>query len=238
MTGLRVVASPRKLRFGRREMPGRSSAFPEEGIAAGDSTPSQNDTPGKGQVRMRIDDTTPLRTRDGVTLTSRRLVAGDIAALKRFYDDLTPRSRAFFLAHGLDRATLRKVTDRSEAGDDLVLGLFEDTRMVGYFFLWYFNNPVPLLGIGLSDAFHGRGLGKQMLQLLISEAAEHGCEGVELTTQMDNDRAFALYKAVGFEHYGDVENLQGDGTVERERAMFYRIAPDATPGDPPHAPPV
>lgn len=187
---------------------------------------------------MRMDDTSELVTRDGRKLQARRLAAEDSGTLKCFYDELTPQSRGFFLAHGLDNATLQKVMERSEKGEDLVLGLFDGTRMVGYFFLWYFNARVPLLGIGLLDAFHGHGLGRQMMELLIEEAKKHGSEGIELTTQMDNDRAFALYRKVGFKHYGEIENLQGDGTVEKERAMFYGITPGAKPGETPHAPPV
>ena len=187
---------------------------------------------------MRLEDRTELVTRSGRKLQARRLAIGDSGALKRFYGELTPQSTKFFLAHGLDDVTLQKVMRRSATGEDLVLGLFDGARMVGYFFLWYFNAPVPLLGIGLVDAFHGQGLGRQMMELLIAEATEHGSAGIELTTQMDNDRAFALYQAVGFRHYGNVENLQGDGTLETERAMFYGIAPGAEPMDTPHAPPV
>lgn len=177
-------------------------------------------------------------TRDGCSLTVRRLQSGDEAALSRFYAELSPASRGMFMAHALDNDTLAKVTARSEAGDDLVLGLFDGQRMVGYFFLWYYRERVPLLGIGMLDEYQGRGLGRQMMELLIAAARENGNEGIELTTQQENDRAFALYRKVGFEYYGDVENLQGEGKIVVERAMFYCIKSGALPMDKPHAPPV
>ena len=187
---------------------------------------------------MQLGETMDLTARDSETFMARRLAEGDINALRQFYDQLSPRSRRFFLAHGLDNATLRKVMKRSEAEEDLVLGLFAGERLIGYFFLWYFGERVPLLGVGLLDAFQGRGLGRAMIELLIAESREQGKEGVELTTQMDNARAFALYRKLGFRHYADVANLQGDGSVETERAMFYEIMPGARPLDTPHAPPV
>ena len=187
---------------------------------------------------MDLEETVQLKTRGGTTLTARRLTLSDAKGLQQFYADLSGQSRDFFLAHGLDDATVRKALTRSEDGEDLVLGLFDGDRQVGYFFLWYFQRPVPLLGIGMLDELHGQGLGRQMMELLIDEARRNGNRGIELTTQMDNERAFALYQKVGFEYYKDVENLQGDGTLEVERAMFFPIAPDAEPGETPHAPPI
>ena len=63
-------------------------------------------------------------------------------------------------------------------------------------------------------------------------------DGIELTTVLDNNRAFALYQKVGFKYVGDVENVQGEGQVVIERAMFYAINPDAKPTGEPHRPPV
>jgi hypothetical protein len=55
---------------------------------------------------------------------------------------------------------------------------------------------------------------------------------------LDNDRAYALYCQVGFEHFKDVENLQGNGQWVIERAMICRLRPGAAPMEEPHRPPV
>jgi ribosomal protein S18 acetylase RimI-like enzyme len=171
-------------------------------------------------------------------LLVRRLAEGDREALQAFNRELSDESRRLFLPHAYDDATVAKALTRSEAGDDLLLGLFAGARQVGYFFLWYFTRPVPLLGIGLVDDFQGRGLGRPMMELLLDAARESGRDGVELTTCLDNERAFALYQRVGFEYYADVKNLQGGGIWVTERAMFYRIKPGAQPMTEPHQPPV
>ena len=187
---------------------------------------------------MPDSETRILETRDGVALTSRRLTRRDATALASFNTALSPASRRWFLPHPYDAATLAKALRRAEDGDDLLLGLFDAECMVGYFFLWYATRRVPLLGIGLADAFQGRGLGRQMMRLLIDTAESLGCEAIELTTMMDNDRAYALYERMGFTHIADVRNLQGDGQWVVERAMIYRLKPDALPMDEPHQPPV
>ena len=177
-------------------------------------------------------------TRDGAPLVARRLNRGDRAALQDFFCGLSAKSLRWFQAHALDDETVTKALIRSENGEDLTLGLFEGTRIKGYFFLWYFRERTPLLGIGLADGFQGRGLGRKLTTFLIEIARKNGAAGIELTTMQDNDRAFALYERVGFKFYKDVENLQGDGNIVIERAMFYPIEPDAKPMEKAHEPPV
>jgi len=179
-----------------------------------------------------------LTTRDGQILTVRRLTPDDAAKLQQFNDDLSDTTRGKFLPHAYDDPTVAQALARNAADQDLLLGLFDGGRMVGYFFLWYFDRPTPLLGIGLLDAFQGSGLGKSMMQVLIDAARATDREGVELTTLPENDRAFALYQAVGFTYRGDVENVVGDGSVVTERAMFYEIKPGARGFEGEHAPPV
>lgn len=176
--------------------------------------------------------------RDQRSLPVRRLTSADAHALRRFNDSLSPASRRSFLPHAYDPATVARALGRAESGEDLILGVFDGQCLVGYFFLWYFRQRVPLLGIGLLDDYQDQGLGRQMMSILLDHARQAGCDGVELTTMLDNDRAFALYQKMGFHYLGDVENIQGDGQVVVERAMFHPIVPGARPMDGPHRPPV
>jgi len=187
---------------------------------------------------MKLSDTTQITATDGATLKVRRLSSSDAEALRTFDEGLSEESRRRFLPHLYDDETVHKVLARSEAGDDLTLGAFDGTRMVGYFFLWYFGERVPLLGIGMLDEFQHRGLGRKMMGILIEQAKANGSEGIELTTMQDNDNAFALYQKVGFRYLKDVENVVGDGRIVIERALFYEIKPGAEPMSGPHRPPV
>lgn len=179
-----------------------------------------------------------LTARSGRRLQMRRLNASDGLVLQQFNASLSARSRQLFLPHSYDDETVARLLERSEKGEDLLLGLFDGPTMVGYFFLWYFTERVPLLGIGLHDAFQGEGLGGQILEYLVRQAKSNGCEAIELTTLPNNNRAFALYRKTGFRYVGDVENINGSGERIIERAMFYEIIPGAHPFDREHCCPV
>jgi ribosomal protein S18 acetylase RimI-like enzyme len=158
-------------------------------------------------------------------------------ALQRFFAGLSPATRAVFLPHATDAATLIRVVERDRLGLDRAYVLAVDGEVAGYFFLWEFNQPVPLLGLGLADAWQGQGLGGRMLERLIVDARGAGRVGVELTTVPGNLRAFELYRRAGFVHLGDVENLAGDGRVVREHRMFLPLQPGAQPPERHFGPP-
>ena len=98
---------------------------------------------------MKLNEVVELVTRQGETLQARRLRPADRQALRRFGESLSPTTTGVFLPHHYDDATLEPILRRSEAGDDLTLGVFRGSRIVGYFFLWYLDQAFPLLGIGL-----------------------------------------------------------------------------------------
>ncbi len=168
----------------------------------------------------------------------RRLTPDDRELLQDFARELSPEATRMFLPHPYDDVTLKALLRRSVQGQDLVMGLFDEERIVGYFFLWYFRSRVPLLGIGMLDAIQGRGLGGPMIRLLLDAARAAGCDGVELTTQPNNHRAFSLYRKLGFHYYADVQNMDGNGQLLTERAMFHALKPGAQPMQGPHRPPL
>jgi ribosomal protein S18 acetylase RimI-like enzyme len=180
---------------------------------------------------MNVEEVVVMTTRQGEALTARRLRTADRPALRQFGNSLSPATTAKFLPHAYDDATLEPILNRSEAGDDLTLGVFRGPLMVAYFFLWYLQQPFPMLGVGLHDEVQGTGLGRQMLNLLIIEARQHGNDGIDLTTLPANERAFRLYLSVGFRHIGFVENPRADGGVTVERVLRFTIHPAAAEPD-------
>jgi ribosomal protein S18 acetylase RimI-like enzyme len=175
------------------------------------------------EVRSRIS------LEDGLSVTVRGLRAGDESKLKAFFESLSPESLCYFLPHPYTEESLRRRIERAESGEDLVyLGLDGETA-AGYFFLWNIQGRVPLLGIGVANAYQNHSLGRQFMTILIEDAKRLGKDGIELTTMQDNDRAFHVYRKVGFEYIGDVENVAGDGRVVIERAMFLPLKEGAGP---------
>lgn len=172
---------------------------------------------------MEINDNILINSREGDEFIIRRLLKSDRRGLQEFGNSLSKQSTATFLPHSYDDDTVNAFLERSETGKDLTLGLFSNDKMVAYFFLWYYTNPIPLLGIGILDEYQGKGFGKKLIQFLIDAARRTNRDGIELTTLPDNHRAYTLYEQVGFRHYADVNNLAGDGRVVTERAMFLQF---------------
>lgn len=174
---------------------------------------------------------------DGITLTIRTMGAGDGPRLQRFHAGLSERSRNFFTPHAYDDVTVARMIARAESGVDLTYLALDGDTVAGYFFLWDIADSIPMLGIGITDAYQGQGLGRKLLQILIDDARQAERDGIDLTTMLTNDRAFALYQQMGFRYLEDVDNIPGDGRVVRERWMFLPLKPDAQPKRREHQPP-
>jgi len=179
-----------------------------------------------------------LKARDGREILIRPLAANDGPALQAFNGALSDTSRNLFLPHAYDDATLARVIARAAGGTDYTCVAVAGDTIVGYGFLWDMADPVPVLGIGLADAWQGQGLGKPFLEHLVAAARAAGRAGIELTTVPENERAFALYRSVGFQHTGETDNVAGDGRVVREHVMFLPLKPGATPPARDFGPPV
>ncbi len=182
---------------------------------------------------------TTIESSDGESLRYRRLAPGDEAALRQFHDKLSPSSKSLFTPHGYDTVLLRNYVERNQLGIDRSYVLIAAaSTIVGYFFLWDFSLPAPSLGIGIADDWQDKKLGPKMLRILIDDARAAGKQGIELTTVIDNHRAFALYRKMGFEHHGEVENIAGDGRIVVEKRMFLALKEGARPTDREFRPPV
>ncbi len=81
------------------------------------------------------------------------------------------------------------------------------------------------IGIALYQKYTGFGLGKLMLQHLLEEMTAVGYEQAELTVVSGNDRAYRLYKSLGFKEYGRIENANKyeDGTYSDDILMLMAL---------------
>ena len=74
--------------------------------------------------------------------------------------------------------------------------------MTGYVFAWDMDLYVPTLGIAVREECKGKGLGRVLMQHLISYLTENDYGGVMLTTSFANIRGQSLYERMGFKHIG------------------------------------
>ncbi len=180
----------------------------------------------------------PLRTRDNHEVAFRYIACSDGPALQAFNAGLSETTRNRFLPHAYDDDTIKHILGRAEDGTDYVVVLLNNDSIIGYAFLWNMGDPVPVLGIGITDAWQGEGLGEPLMQHLIDTAEAEGRDGIVLTSVPENERAFALYQKMGFLHTGDTENVAGDGRIVHERVMFLPLKPGVEPPRQEFKPPV
>lgn len=178
-----------------------------------------------------------IRLRDGAEVEVRPLSARETAGLTRFNAALSARSRALFLPHAYDEPTLARHVARHARGEDLGLVAAAADGIVAYAFLWEYNRPFPLLGLGVADPWQGRGLGGALLDRLVAAASAAARDGIELTTVPHNARARSLYESRGFQVTGEVDNTAGDGRVVRELRMRLTLRAGARPPERRFAPP-
>ena len=147
----------------------------------------------------------PHGLRDGTTVTLRRVRADDADRFVGYFDGLSERSRYFFHPFAFERASAETVTSDLNSEDSFRIVATAERggreAIVGYAWLQGLSGPdVPMLGIGLVDAYHERGIGKLLLHALLDVGRGMGLKAIRLGVNDDNPRAIHVYESVGFRH--------------------------------------
>lgn len=83
-----------------------------------------------------------------------------------------------------------------------VSGEGENEEIAGIVFLWRKDTGVPWLGIGISEEWKGRHLGRRLMTTAKEWAFQNGAGGIVLTTAQNNFRGQGLYSRMGYEKIG------------------------------------
>jgi ribosomal protein S18 acetylase RimI-like enzyme len=69
--------------------------------------------------------------------------------------------------------------------------------------IWWAAEDALLEDLFVAESARGSGLGRALLDRVISEARERGCRRLELDVNDNNDPALGLYRSVGFDNRDD-----------------------------------
>lgn len=91
-------------------------------------------------------------------------------------------------------------------------------RIVGHGFIAGLD-ATPVLGIGLHQDYHSRGIGRALMECMLAHADDEELPVVSLTVVKANERARRLYESLGFYTTGEVSfRAPGDSlSMERRR---------------------
>lgn len=104
-----------------------------------------------------------------------------------------------------DEAALRLVELREEPEQQLWLALEHDEAiaMIAIDIRYYLPlgaRTCRITALVVLEAFHGKGIGKQLLREAEMKARQAGATRVELTTAMHREQAHQFYRACGYEN--------------------------------------
>jgi GNAT superfamily N-acetyltransferase len=175
----------------------------------------------------------------------RRLAPGDAAALAEFYNGLSERSRRTFRPLGwtTDAETCAGIVrdnivrdniardnlackerdastpeDGLGKGDKYDLVALDGTQIVGWSFVWRLNSDEPEFGLGIADAYQGRGLGAALMDRVLDVTRGLGVATLYLTVVQDNHVARQMYGRRGFRRTGEFVGEDGLAYFKMARA--------------------
>lgn len=150
-----------------------------------------------------------------VAVELRQLQAGDAPALLAFYNGLSPATIRTFRPLR-DKTTLAVCAEivevnQNNRGQRLDWVAWHANAIVGWGFVYKLDNAHPELGLGITDAFQGQGLGRALLDQLLPLVEQRTVATVYLIVVNDNQRAIQLYRSRGFvtydEQFDDIDQL-------------------------------
>jgi ribosomal protein S18 acetylase RimI-like enzyme len=104
----------------------------------------------------------------------------------------------FFTPHPFTQEALDGLA--SQPGQDLYVVMTSGDQAVAYGLLrgWNEGYAVPRLGLAVAPTERGRGLGRKMMDFLHGAARSRGADRVSLRVHLENERAVALYRSMGY----------------------------------------
>ena len=128
---------------------------------------------------------------------------------KLLHSDLRAESFSFL---ALPEAYSITELQRHLSQGDLILGLLNDSEVVGFALARCISDEAELLFIVVATSHRGRGLGVMLLESLLKEAGNRGAGTLFLEVSESNHAAQKLYDKLGFERIGLRERYYPDGT--------------------------
>ena len=101
---------------------------------------------------------------------------------------------------------VNKITLNSE-----LLFISENGKQVGSLILCFSEDKASIFSVAVLEKWRGKGYSKKLMNSAIDVAKQKGCRIMELNTEKTNDVANNLYKSLGFELKGlldDYNNYQ------------------------------
>ncbi len=120
---------------------------------------------------------------------------------------------------------LRELSTASEHGDACLLSVWVGPDLAGLGYWRRYNRPThrpnaDIEKVAVDPRYQGRGLGRQLISQLISNAVSAEIEVLTLDFRGDNERAAQLYRSLGFTEYGRLPRFVAVGTMRYDKVLY------------------
>lgn len=96
----------------------------------------------------------------------------------------------------------RRELDLNNYPNTYCIGVFDEKKLVGFAQLFVLSKTTFVMGhledVIVHSDYRGIGLGRKLLEEVISLAEENGCSVINLTTREERVEAISLFKSLGF----------------------------------------
>ncbi len=122
---------------------------------------------------------------------------------------------------------LRQVAAAGDRGDACLVAAWLGGELAG---LGYWRRYVrathrphaDVEKLAVAPARQGRGVGRRLMDELVSAAVDAGIEVLTLDFRGDNDRAAKLYRSLGFSEYGRLRRFVAVGPARFDKVLYAR----------------
>ena len=145
------------------------------------------------------------------------LEVSDSRRLFEFYSYLTTPVTEFYQPfREITAEVFRSHLLETVSGKHISFGLEDNGEIVGHAFLMHIDEKHPVFGIGLAELYHGRGLGRKLMEKVLAEAQRREVGHITLTVLKHNSRALTLYRSFGFV-------MAAEHTFKRKNDSYFMI---------------
>jgi ribosomal protein S18 acetylase RimI-like enzyme len=125
--------------------------------------------------------------------------------------------RAFMTVYNLTRRAIRCAAEKRGLG---AVAVAEDGHICGYGQVVLWPTCAEISDMVVTEAYRGRGLGTAIIQTLVQAAVQLGADEIEIGAALNNPRAAALYRRLGFE---DSHMVMLNLDRGKEKVIFLRL---------------
>jgi [ribosomal protein S18]-alanine N-acetyltransferase len=101
--------------------------------------------------------------------------------------------------------------------------LWQDARLLGYYVAMKGYQEVHLLNLTVHKECRSKGLGRLLLNVLVSKSMQEKAQWIWLEVRVSNARAITLYERFGFQAVGERKNYYPLSPGVRENAMIMSL---------------